>query len=144
MINQLIAAGIIASASFGSAWQIQTWRMDAKEKDRAEAVVRDQKIAFRRYEVDQDRVHAAQASATIRIQRLRLAVDSARNELDGLRSTTAEANRRAVTASEAALREYTTTINSVFDQCTREYLRMAEKAQGHADDVRTLIEAAPK
>lgn len=144
LVSTLASAAISASLAFGSAWKIQSWRMDAQEKQRAEQVIESQKLAFRRYEVDQARVFQAQNAATVRTQQLRLAVDAARNDLDGLRRTSDEANRRIAAASADTLRQYATTANSVLESCTRAYLGVAEKAQGHSNDVGTLTEAWPK
>lgn len=145
LLASTAAAAVISGAlAFGSAWKIQSWRMDAQEKARAEQIIEAQKLAFRRYEVDQERVFKAQNAATARTQQLRLAVDAARNDLDGLRRTSDEANRRIAAASADTLRQYATTANSVLAECTRAYLGVAEKAQGHANDVGTLTESWPK
>lgn len=72
--------------------------------------------------------------------------ERARFESDGLREQNADAARRIADAAtpEAAVRQYAATANLVFDQCQRSYLEMARVAQGHADDVRTLIGAWPR
>ena len=73
-----------------------------------------------------------------------------RNELvrvrsvsDGLRDKNADAARRLAAASPAAVLEYASTLNAVFDDCRAAYGDMAEKATGHANDARTITEAWP-
>lgn len=144
LVSTLASAVISAALAFGSAWKIQSWRMDAQEKQRAEQIIETQKLVFRKYEVDQERVHTAQNTAVLRQRDLLNVLNAARDELDGLRRTSDEANRRIAAASADALRQYATTANSVLAECTRAYLGVAEKAQGHANDVGTLTEAWPK
>lgn len=144
LVSTLASAVISAALAFGSAWKIQSWRMDAQEKQRAAQIIETQKQAFRRYEVDQAKIQDAYAAATARAQKLLVDVNAARNDLDGLRRTSDEANRRIAAASQDALRQYATTANTVLAECTRAYLGVAEKAQGHANDVGTLTEAWPK
>ena len=73
-----------------------------------------------------------------------------RNELgrvrtvsDGLRDQNADAARRLAAAPTAAVLEYASTLNTVFDDCRAAYGDMAEKATGHASDAQTLMEAWP-
>lgn len=62
---------------------------------------------------------------------------------DGLRDQNADAARRLAAAPPAAVLEYASTLNAVFDDCRAAYGDMAEKATGHASDAQTLIEAWP-
>lgn len=66
-------------------------------------------------------------------------------ESDGLRDQNADAARRIadLATPTAAVREYATAANELLDQCQRRYSEVAGKAQGHADDVATLIAAWP-
>jgi methylthioribose-1-phosphate isomerase len=61
---------------------------------------------------------------------------------DSLRHDLTDAERVS-RASIASLRAYTTTIRSVFGECTAEVERLAGKAQGHASDTLTLEQAWP-
>jgi len=139
-----MGSAISAALAFGSAWQIQSWRFDAKETKRAKQETVEERSNFLRYERDQQRVLAAEATATKNVSNLRVALERTRTELDGLRVTTTAASVKAATASNDALVEYTVAANAVLEQCTSEYIRMAEKAEGHAIDVRALTEAWPK
>ena len=62
---------------------------------------------------------------------------------DRLRDQNADAARRLAAASPAAVLEYASALNAVFDDCRAAYGDMAEKATGHASDAQTLIEAWP-
>jgi len=61
-----------------------------------------------------------------------------------LRGLLADVERRIATASDAAVREYAIAANDVFEQCVNQYRSVAEKADGHANDVRLILEAWPK
>ena len=89
----------------------------------------------------QEALNAARKQADVH----RRDADAARTESDGLREQAVSAARLLADARtpEAAVREYATTVNELFDNCQREYQGMAATAQGHADDVATLIAAWP-
>ncbi|KAB2894994.1 MAG: hypothetical protein F9K35_16035 [Burkholderiaceae bacterium] len=69
--------------------------------------------------------------------------DAARAESDGLREQAAGAARRFASAPPAAVVEYAATVNQLFAECSRGYQGMAEKADGHAADVRAFTDAWP-
>lgn len=71
---------------------------------------------------------------------LRADAGRARAQLDGLRKqTTAAAGRIAMpSTAPAAVAEYATTTGELLDHCGREYQELAEKADGHAADVRMM------
>lgn len=87
----------------------------------------------------QEALNAARTRETA----LRRNLDSARAESDGLRNQAADAARLLAAAPPAAVLEYATTVNGLFADCGRSYQELAGKADGHASDVRTLIEAWP-
>jgi len=68
---------------------------------------------------------------------------AARAESDSLRSQLSEAARRIADAPPAALAEYAATTSELLAVCSRERTFFAEKADGHASDVRTLRDAWP-
>lgn len=142
MSPQLIIAAIIATASFGSAWQIQSWRMDAKEKANVEQILVDQRstatAALRRQEV----VIAAQAAANSRAAVLRRDADSARTALVGLSLATEQALRDAAT-SHATCLERAATIADVQQQSTERYRSLGETCDRHVNDLKTIMAAWP-
>lgn len=75
---------------------------------------------------------------------LRADADSARAESDRLREQSADAARRIAQAPPAAVAEYATAIGELLTDCSRRYQELGAKADGHAADVRTLIDAWPR
>jgi hypothetical protein len=71
------------------------------------------------------------------------AATAARAELDRLRRQLASANDLS-TASCPSTRDYAATLATVFGECATRIGELAEKADGHALDSRTLNGAFPK
>jgi hypothetical protein len=71
------------------------------------------------------------------------AAASARSELDRLRKQIATANDLS-TATCPSTRQYSATLATVFGECATRIGELAEKADGHALDSRTLNGAFPK
>jgi hypothetical protein len=69
------------------------------------------------------------------------AADSARAERDGLRDDLTASRTTFADSSHTSLAAYASTLSVVFEQCTREYLELAAKADGHALDTTTLFTA---
>ena len=143
MSPQLIIALVIALGSFGSAWQIQSWRADAKEKARVEQILADQRLAAATAIRRADNVIAAQNQAETRAVVLRVAAAGARDELDRLRESTADAVR-AASASQAACLERAATLGELLGTVASAGGKLAEKADRHANDVEKLMAAWPK
>ena len=76
-------------------------------------------------------------------QRNAQAAASARTELDRVRRQLASANDLS-TATCPSTRDYATTLAAVFGECSTRISELAEKADGHALDSRTLNGAFPK
>ena len=60
-----------------------------------------------------------------------------------LREQLSEADKRIVTASAAAVRDYAATANKLLGQCSDRYTELAARADGHALDARTCRAAWP-
>lgn len=71
------------------------------------------------------------------------AAAAARTELDRLRRQLASANDLSSATCPSA-RNYATTLATVFGECATRIGELAEKADGHAADSRTLNGAFPK
>jgi len=140
---QLIIAALIAAGSFGTAWQIQSWRADAKEKANVEQTLRatqeSAKTAIRRT----DNVIAAQNNAALRERILRADAAGSRSALVGLSLAAAEALSRAE-ATHAACLVTANTQNIVLNQCSERYRSVAEDADRAISDRQTVIDAWPK
>lgn len=143
MNPQLIIAALIAAAGFGTAWKIQGFRMDAKEKEHVEQQFESErsaaKTAIRRVET----VIEAQNAAANRERDLRGAAAGARAALVGLSSSADQALRDAAT-SHAACTERAAAIRVVLDQCGAAYQELGAVADRHVSDIQTLVAAWPK
>lgn len=104
-----------------------------------EDVLAKQKIVNTQY---QEALNEARKQTAVALRNER----AARAESDGLREQAADAARRIadLATPPSAVREYAATVNGLFDQCQRDYQDMAAKAQGHSNDVATLIAAWPR
>jgi tryptophan 2,3-dioxygenase len=96
--------------------------------------------------LEQHRQRRADEAAQLRAAsetRLRGDLASARGVRDGLLDTL-NATQRYAEESHAAASRATAALDTVFRDCTRAYLDMAETAQRHADDSLMLQRAWPK
>ena len=139
-----VATALIAAlmASAGT-WQVQNWRFGAKEKDRVEAQAETDRLAYRSRLQQEARVTAAQNDAAARTRAARDADLAAGDAIDRVRDEAAKSIDAARVSHEACLNN-ATTLQTVFNQCAREYREMGAAAQGHADDVKTLSDAWPR
>ena len=137
-----IIALVAALVSGLSVYKIQEWRMDSKEKARVEQILVDQRQSAATTIRRQDNVITAQNQAQARLSALRVDAAGTRNELDGLRASTANFVRDAATSQTACL-ERAATLSKLFIASTNEYSEVAERAGRHASDVQTLVDAWP-
>lgn len=89
----------------------------------------------------------AEKTAAVRQAALRRDAESARTELDGLRVALSAYTKPRLTASSASIApglDYTDPVPELFLQCAGRYVDLAAKADGHASDVKTLMDAWPK
>lgn len=65
---------------------------------------------------------------------------------DSLRSVTSKANQRISLPAtpKADIAEYTTTLSTVFEQCSSEYLKLAELAQSDSINAKQVIDSYPQ
>ena len=143
MTPQLIAAVVVALAGFGSAWQIQTWRYGAREAAYEQQKLADQQRAAAAALRQSEAVIAAQSAAAARVATMRRDADGARAALLGLSDATEQAMRSAET-SHAACLVAADAERVVLGQCSESYRSLAEVADGHAGDVKTLMDAWPR
>lgn len=143
----LISAVAIALVSFTSGWVTQGWRLNARI---------DQMLA--RHSLDLSRATQAALNESIRLQKLKddalneankisqanaKAAADARSELDRLRRQLTSTSSLS-TATCPSARNYAATLATVFGECATRIGELAEKADGHALDSRTLNGAFPK
>ena len=143
-----------ASAAAFLAWTYQGARLGAELAEaRAEATSeqlatstaqRAADVRVRRAEqAINTKYQGALDAARTREAQLRRDLDQLRTVSDGLREQSADAARRLAAASPAAVLEYATAVNAVYDDCRAAYGDMAAAAAGHAADVQTLGAAWP-
>lgn len=142
LVIALIAAVILA----GTHWKAYTAGEKSVQAEWDAARLEASQEARRMESSRFNRVVEAQNAATQRKINLEAAAASARLDADRLRGALSEAARR-LGLNETTLdtcRDYALTVNGLLDQCTENYRGMAQKASGHASDVRTLRDAWPK
>jgi hypothetical protein len=143
MSPQVIIAFIILLAGFGSAWELQSLRADSKEKAHVE-----QKLAAVQFSAAADIRRLdnhieAQNKAVERERVLRRDADLLRGAVVSLSVSSSEA-LRAAQADHTTCIDRTVAFADVLQQCSGRYEAVVEKADRHASDVRTLIDAWPK
>ena len=140
---QLLIAAIIAAASFGTAWRIQDWRFDAKEKTHAEQKLAQVQLSAAADIRRMDNTIQAQRAATSRAVALRTDRDRAYSELERLRDTLA----RPVPGTSAAAGSCAVRADparELFLVCAAALVEMGGIADRINSDRQTLIDAWPK
>ena len=148
MVYTHLAAGILGAAvAFGAAWKVQDWRYGEQiatmQKEAAQATANAIKEAMKKTQEDQRRKDDALKEANIRSQKNALAAAAANRTADSLRDQLATARANLPNSTCEAARNYAAALSDVFGSCVKEYRELAEKATGHASDVKTLTEAWP-
>jgi len=139
-----IAAGALAVGLL-TGWTANGWRLNSKIDqmvlEHTQAVqAATQKALDETTRMQREKDNAiAQAQAQAKSNAA--AADSARAERDGLRDDLAASRTTFADSSHTSLAAYADTLSVVFEQCTREYLELAAKADGHALDTTTLFTA---
>ena len=150
MIYTHAAAALIAAVlAAAGTWRVQEWRHAALDADRAAAAQearRNQERATRETETRRQReVTHAQQQAADRASLARRDADSARAELDRLRHDITTARADAVPGSACAASDRRAAAAAdILAECSAAYQSLARTADGHVNDVRTLIEAWPR
>lgn len=143
----LITHGIVALLAAGAVWVFQDARWSADVADIRLSQTNEQTAAVSRARAEERAINKtyqeALNAARTRETSLRRDIDAARTESDSLREQLSYAARLIADAPPAAVAEYATTVGELLSVCSRERTFFAEKADGHASDVRTLIEAWP-
>lgn len=151
---QLLIAGAIAIAGattgFGAAWKWQAAKLTdlelsytKQEKQRAEIALENQRlIAAARARNDQALIDAASAGVARGIG-IRRDSDSARTAVVSLHDDTKTFVRDAA-VEPATCPDRTATLGELLDSMAKAGRELAEKADHHTNDIRTMIEAKSK
>ena len=144
---QLIIAAVIAATAFaggfGTAWKIQAGNINAKEAAHAKQELANVQQSAASDIRRLDNAITAQNAATTRTVALRRDRDSALTELGRLRNAVNSAVQTANT-DPVACPERAAALGDVLTELGRAGAELAEKADRHASDVKTLTEAWPK
>lgn len=147
-VVQACIALAVAALVFGAGWSVNGYRLGEQiaelKREQAQAITKGVKDALETTTALQAKKDRALAAANVRGHALSAAVDNAAAESNRLRDELSRADARIAQAADAAVRDYAVAANAVFADCSRQYQNMAAKADGHASDVRTLIEAWPE
>ena len=149
LIYTHLAAGLLGAAvAFWGGWQTQEWRyttqINAIKAQHAADYAQAQQQALDETTRLQAQKDKATKDAAKRALKLEADLATARLIGDGLRDDLAASRLQLSDASRSSLNQYTSTLSVVLAECVRSFESMAAKADGHAADARTLIEAWPK
>jgi hypothetical protein len=143
----LIAATVSLAIGLGAGWAANGWRLNGKidrmnaaaSQALAEAGKNAMLESARLQKLKDDALYEANRTA----QKNAAAAASARSELERLRRELA--NRATVAnATCASTRDYASTLAVIFGECATRIGEMAEAADGHALDSRTLQQSWPR
>ena len=133
--------GLYAALVCGLLIAVELWekRLEQRGYDRAQAEFTQQAIlaseSSRQRERDlQQKVKDAENEAKQREKAILADATAVRTERDRLRSEIATSRNRMSTASTNAVREYASTLSSVFEECAGQLEELARIAAGHASD----------
>ena len=146
MLNAAAVKGLVLLAAFVAGAAVNGWRVKAHYQSEIAAIESDRQSerneAERKTRLIADQYTEALNDARTRETDLRLSVDGARTELDRLRIAIKKRSA-SVAASPASAIDYSIASNELLAECAGEYQALAGKADGHASDIRTMIEAWP-
>ena len=142
LLAALISAGVAGIAGWGAAWTVQGRAIDKLVMEAKDERIEQQRQARQAIERATDNLRKAQEAAQARRTGIDAAVDSNGAGLIGLRDT-ATAVRSAATTPDASA-AYANTVSELFDQCGRELVKVAGRADGHINDIQALMDAWPR
>jgi len=103
-ITQCVAVAVVAAAlGFSAGWKVTDWRYGAREKDRAEQVLVDERLTATAAIRRSDAVAAAQNAATVRLARLRVDAAGSRTALISLYDAATSALLSAETSHSSCI-----------------------------------------
>lgn len=148
MIYTHAAAALLgASIAAVGAYKVQDWRytgqLAALKVEHLEELDAATREARAKEQARFATIQKAQNDAAKRNQTSRTSASASRSVGDQLRDENSAAMRTS-RESLAACTQYGAAIGGLFDQCQGDLGAMAERAQGHANDVIMLLEAWPK
>lgn len=143
LYTYVATALIAASLAATGVWKVQDWRYGAKEKERVESQLADERLAATARVRREEQIITAQNEAQARARVLRLDAAGSRAALVGLSHATESAMRDAATSHDACIVR-ADTLGELLSAVAEAGAGMAEKADLHANDARKVMEAWPK
>lgn len=137
-----IAAALVAALAFSHFAAFRKGKANVRLEWTASVAAANEE-ARRMEQARQSRVDEAGRAAATRETRLRADIAGAARERDGLRGDL-DAIQRASADSIAAANNAVRTLGDVLEQCSREYLSVAEAADRATSEVKQLREAWPQ
>ena len=145
--SHVFAAIVGASVAAVGAYKVQSWRygeqIASMKQEASEATTKAVKEAMAKTLTDQKRKDDALIEATKRANSNAAAASRSSSANNSLLNELATARADLSKATEQARDKYAAAVEGVLGQCSREYQDMAEKADGHASDVKLLLDAWP-
>lgn len=146
MINATAAKVLALVSAFMAGAAVNGWRVKAHYQAEIAAIEQERQSerneAERKTRLIANQYTEALNNARARETDLRLSVDGARTELDRLRIAIKKRSA-SVAASPASAVDYSIASSELLAECAGEYQALAGKADGHASDLKTMIEAWP-
>ena len=147
VIKALLIAAVIAAAVVAWSWFISYEQGIGYDKAVAEYNVKmlaAKEAADKREQELSAQVQEAQANGLKREETIKALAAAVAKSSDSLRNTANTIRLGLPLATVTAARTAADAFAAVFTDCQRRYVEVAERADGHASDVRTLEEAWPQ
>jgi len=139
----MIVTVVSSVAGFALAWNLQAHQITKMELTHANERISIQRAARATIERTSNAVIQAQNAAAGRVAVLRRESDSVRVSVDGLRDDL-DVTRRAAVATIDACNRHAATVSKLLVESATVNRELAQACDGHASDVRTLVDAWPK
>ena len=155
LVAQVMRYAAALAVGAALAWGAQGWRMgeqaqasktalESLRREHAESLTRATGAALNATLVWQKAKDDAIDRAQQRAKAQAHSADIARRERDSLRNTIAAASLRLPDATPSACTEYGAAVGGLLDQCSAAHQELARQCDGHASDVRLMLEAWPQ
>ena len=147
LIKPLLIAAVIAAAIFAWNWHIKHEQNIGYQKAVAEYNVKllaAKEASDKREQELTTQVQEAQANGLKREETIKALAAAVGKSSDSLRNTANAIRLGLPHATVEAARTAADAFATVFSECQGRYGELAAKADGHASDVQTLMEAWPK
>ena len=139
----LVATVISAAAGFAAAWNLQAHQITKLSLEHANERIAIQRTARATIERTSNAVIQAQNAAAGRVAALKRDADTVRAAAGGLRDDLDTTRRAAATTIDACNR-HSATVSELLVEAVGVGRELAQACDGHASDVRTLMDAWPK